>query len=172
MTLSYSSVGQTPLEESSSIFFLLSFWLCHLPSSGTTQITLKWSCSGGWGTLCLRQQSRKLGGPRVWMCLGSGSTDLNTNLQQEMLVSLSRDGNQQIVLAVNCKEEAMSGDPLGNKWVLVKILLRCVNLLCEQKYPEPWVCETLFWFWIFLFVFVFLFPKVWLCFLGKTQRYA
>lgn len=61
---------------------------------------------------------------RVWMCLGSGSNDLNTNLQQEMLVSQSRDGSQQIALAVNCKEEAMSGDPLGNKSVLIKILLR------------------------------------------------
>lgn len=54
--------GQTPLEGSSSIFFPLSFWLCHLPSLDTTQITLKRSCSSGWGTLCLRQRSRKLGG--------------------------------------------------------------------------------------------------------------
>lgn len=34
-----------------------------------------------------------LGAPRVWMCLGSGSNALNTNLQQEMLVGQLRDGN-------------------------------------------------------------------------------
>lgn len=73
-------------------FFLKSFWLCHL-GSGATRTILKGSRSGGWGALCLRQWSRKLGAPRVWMCLGSGSNALNTNLQQEMLVGQLRDGN-------------------------------------------------------------------------------
>lgn len=67
-------------------------------------------------------------------------------------------------LGSQLQEEAMSGDPLGNRLIIVKILFRCVNFLCGHKYPGLKVCEIHF--------FVFLFPKVWLYFLGKTQRYA
>lgn len=40
----------------------------------------------------------------------------------------------------------MSGDPLGNKLIIIIIILfRCVHFLCPQKYPGLRVCETNFY---------------------------
>lgn len=87
------------------------------------------------------------------MCLGSGSNDLSTDLQQEMLVSQSRDGNQQIALAVNCKEEAMSGDPLGNKSVLIKNPSQDQKIsFVDRNTLDPGFVRLIFDFWICLFV--------------------
>lgn len=54
-------------------------------------MTMLWWC---WGTLCTRWSCRNPRNPHSLAVFGkSGSDSLNTNLQQEVLVSMMRDGN-------------------------------------------------------------------------------
>lgn len=78
---------------------------------------------------------------RVWMCLGSGSNALSPKFATGKASRTVEGWELANKLGSQQTEEAVAGDPLGNKFIIIIILViiilfRCVNFLCGQKYPR------------------------------------